>query len=151
VIPNGATVTACRACAHAPLSPVLSLGSTPLANRLPSDSEPAADEPRYPLALGYCPSCSLLQIMHTVPPAELFSDYVYFSSFSDSMLAHARALASRVQGERRLGARDLVIEVASNDGYLLQYYKELGVNVLGIEPARNIARVARERGIPTLA
>jgi SAM-dependent methyltransferase len=151
VNPSGMSVTTCRACAHGPLSPVLSLGSTPLANRLPNESEPADDEPRYPLDLGYCPSCSLLQIMHTVPPAELFSDYVYFSSFSDSMLAHARALASRVQSERRLGAGDLVIEVASNDGYLLQYYKELGVNVLGIEPALNIARAARERGIPTIA
>ena len=145
------SVTTCRACAHGPLSPVLSLGSTPLANRLPSESEPADEEPRYPLDLGYCPSCSLLQIMHTVPPADLFSDYVYFSSFSDSMLAHAHALASRVQSERRLGGGDLVIEVASNDGYLLQYYKELGVNVLGIEPALNIARAARERGIPTIA
>jgi len=145
-----AAVTSCRACAREPLLPVLDLGRTPLANRLSSDAEAAADEPRYPLALSYCPGCSLLQITLTVPPAELFGDYVYFSSFSDSMLAHARSLAVRMQGERRLCSGDLVVEVASNDGYLLQYYKELGVSVLGIEPARNIANVARERGIPTV-
>jgi len=77
--------------------------------------------------------------------------YVYFSSFSDAMLAHSKELATRVAKERRLGAGDLVVEVASNDGYLLQYYKELGVGVLGIEPAQNIAKVATERGIPTIA
>jgi SAM-dependent methyltransferase len=140
----------CRACAHEPLSPVLSLGRTPLANRLLAQADLAREEPLYPLDLAYCGGCSLLQITQTVPPGELFSDYVYFSSFSESMLAHARDLAHRTKGERNLGKGSLVVEIASNDGYLLQYYKELGIDVLGIEPARNIAKVARERGIPTL-
>jgi SAM-dependent methyltransferase len=142
--------TACRACAYAPLTPVLSLGTTPLANQLLSEEQLAHAEPTYPLDLAYCPGCSLVQITHTIPPEDLFTDYVYFSSFSDAMLTHAKELATRIAKERALGARDRVIEIASNDGYLLQYYKALGIEVLGIEPARNIAKVARERGIPTL-
>jgi hypothetical protein len=130
---------------------VLSLGTTPLANRLLTEEELAAPERRYPLELAYCRGCSLVQITETVPPEELFTDYVYFSSYSDAMLAHSKELVGRVAREQGLRAQDLVIEIASNDGYLLQYYKELGMRVLGIEPARNIAKVARDRGIPTLS
>jgi SAM-dependent methyltransferase len=107
-------------------------------------------EPTYPLDLAFCDGCSLVQITDTIPPEDLFTDYVYFSSFSDAMLAHAKELAGRITAERKLAQSNLVVEIASNDGYLLQYYKELGVPVLGIEPARNIAAVAREKGIPTL-
>jgi SAM-dependent methyltransferase len=145
-----AAVSSCRACGARSLLPVLSLGRTPLANQLLGQAELAAEQQVYPLDLGYCGACSLVQITHTVPPEDLFSDYVYFSSFSDAMLAHSKELAQRITQERSLGPADLVIEIASNDGYLLQYYKELGIEVLGIEPARNIAEVARERGIPTL-
>jgi SAM-dependent methyltransferase len=145
-----AALVACRSCAHSPLTPVLSLGTTPLANQLLTAERLGAPEHRHPLEVAYCEACSLVQITETIAPAELFTDYVYFSSFSDAMLAHAKDLAGRVTRERRLGPQDLVIEIASNDGYLLQYYKELGIEVLGIEPARNIAKVARERGIPTL-
>jgi SAM-dependent methyltransferase len=128
----------------------LSLGTTPLANQLLAEEKLGTPEPRYPLNLAYCDGCSLVQITETIPPEELFTDYVYFSSFSDAMLSHAKELAHRIARERRLGAGDLVVEIASNDGYLLQYYKELGIGVLGIEPARNIAKVARERGIETI-
>lgn len=144
------TTRRCRSCGHEPLSPVLSLGSTPLANRLLTEKELGESEPAYPLDLAYCAGCSLVQITDTVPPEALFSDYVYFSSFSDSMLAHAKELAAKTIAARHLGAGDLVVEIASNDGYLLQYYKDQ-VDVLGIEPAQNIARVAREKGIPTVA
>jgi hypothetical protein len=137
----------CRSCGAKPLSPILDLGTTPLANQLVTAEK---NEPRFPLAVAYCTSCSLLQITETVPPEALFSEYVYFSSFSDWMLAHAKELTARIAGERRLGKADLVVEIASNDGYLLQFYKELGISVLGIEPARNIAKVAEEKGIPTL-
>jgi SAM-dependent methyltransferase len=123
---------------------------TPLANQLLTKERLGAPENRHPLGVAYCERCSLVQITETIAPEELFTDYVYFSSFSDAMLAHAKEVAGRVARERRLRSSDLVIEIASNDGYLLQYYKELGVAVLGIEPARNIAKVARERGIPTL-
>jgi SAM-dependent methyltransferase len=146
-----ASALACRSCAHAPLTHVLSLGTTPLANQLLTEQQFERPEPRYPLDLAFCERCTLAQITQTIAPEELFSDYVYFSSFSVSMLEHSKDLAGRIASERRLGPTDLVVEIASNDGYLLQYYKELGVGVLGIEPARNIAQVARDRGIPTVS
>jgi SAM-dependent methyltransferase len=145
------TVSACRSCGHAPLTPVLTLGKTPLANQLLSQADLGRGEPTYPLDLAFCEGCSLVQITDTIPPEDLFTDYVYFSSFSDAMLAHSKELAERITKEKKLGEGNLVVEIASNDGYLLQYYKKLGVPVLGIEPARNIATVARERGIPTLS
>jgi SAM-dependent methyltransferase len=109
-------------------------------------------EPRYPLDLVFCPACALVQITETVPPEQLFSDYLYFSSFSDTMLAHAKDLAQRFTAAGHLGSSSLAMEVASNDGYLLQYYKAAGIPVLGVEPAQNVARVAvDQRGIPTLS
>jgi SAM-dependent methyltransferase len=140
----------CRSCGGERLAPVLSLGRTPLANSLLTDSQLAGPEATYPLELVFCQDCALLQITETVPPEELFSDYVYFSSFSDTMLQHASALVERLIAERGLGGDQLAVEVASNDGYLLQYYHRAGIPVLGIEPARNIAAVARERGIDTI-
>lgn len=141
----------CRSCGQVGLKEILSLGDSPLANRLLTDDQLALDEPRYPLDLVLCPHCSLVQITATVPPEELFSDYAYFSSFSDGMLRHAREIAGEMIRARKLDTTSLVMEVASNDGYLLQYYQQADVPVLGIEPAANIAEVARrERNIPTL-
>jgi len=140
----------CRSCGEGRLTPVLSLGRTPLANALLTHEDLDRPEPTYPLELVFCPRCALVQITETVAPEELFEEYAYFSSFSETMLRHAQILAERVVRERRLGPASLVGEVASNDGYLLQNYQRHGVPVLGIEPARNIARVAQERGIPTL-
>lgn len=140
----------CRACGNSSLVPVLSLGRTPLANALRSADQLHCPEPTYPLDLVFCPTCTLVQITETVPPDELFRDYVYFSSFSETMLRHAAELAARMVRERRLSADALVVEAASNDGYLLRNYKAAGIPVLGIEPARNVARVAvEEHGIPT--
>jgi hypothetical protein len=141
----------CRSCGAADLYPVLSLGDTPLANSLLTADRLAEPEPRYPLDLCLCRVCALVQITETVPPEILFRDYLYFSSFSDTMLRHAEELATRLVAERSLGEENLVAEAASNDGYLLGFYRALGVPVLGIEPARNIAAVAEERGIPTIA
>jgi SAM-dependent methyltransferase len=126
------------------------LGSTPLANSLLKAEELNEPESRYPLDLVFCPDCKLVQITETVPPEKLFRDYLYFSSFSDTMLNHAKGLAERLTSSRNLGDRSLVLEIASNDGYLLQHYKRSGVPVLGIEPAVNVARVAQEKGVPTL-
>jgi SAM-dependent methyltransferase len=140
----------CRSCAATPLEPILSLGKTPLANALLSPDDLDGPEPTFPLDLVFCPSCSLVQITETVPPETLFGEYVYFSSFSDTMLAHAETIAERLVRERGLGPKSLVIEAASNDGYLLQYYAKRGVPVLGIEPAKNVAKVAEEKGIRTL-
>ncbi len=144
------TVTSCRGCGGTPLEMVLSLGETPLANDLGlREGQPPAC--RYPLDLVWCPTCSLVQIWQVVSPERLFSDYVYFSSFSSTMLRHAEELANELTESEHLDDRSLVVEVASNDGYLLQYFKQRGIRVLGIEPAANIARVAKEeKGIPTL-
>jgi SAM-dependent methyltransferase len=141
----------CRACASAELHTILDLGQTPLANNLLTESQLTEPEPRFPLVLTFCAACSLVQITETVPPEILFAHYLYFSSFSDAMLTHARGIAPRMMRERKLHGSSRVIEIASNDGYLLQYYRQAGVPVLGIEPATNIAAVARdERGIRTL-
>src|SRR5271155_930007 len=141
----------CRACASAELRTILDLGQTPLANNLLTQAQLAEPEQHFPLELTLCAACSLVQITETVPPEILYARYLYFSSFSDAMLTHARTIAQRMMQERKLHGSSRVIEIASNDGYLLQYYRQAGVPVLGIEPAANIAAVAREeRGIPTL-
>jgi len=142
------TRTTCRSCGGAALDPILSLGDTPLANALADDAD-APDE-RFPLDLVVCRDCTLVQITGDVPPETLFRNYVYFTSFSDTALENARSIAERLIAERRLGADSLVIEIASNDGYLLQHYLARGVKVLGIEPARNIAEAARKKGIETI-
>ncbi len=145
------TAISCRSCGQAPLVPVLDLGTTPLANALLNDEQLKEPEPRFPLELAFCPSCTLVQITHSVDPARLFRHYFYLSSFSDSMLESARQIARRLVAERNLGPESLVIEVASNDGYLLKHYVEAGVPVLGVEPARNIAEIAEQAGIRTVA
>jgi SAM-dependent methyltransferase len=122
-----------------------------LANALLKEEQLNKPEETYPLDLVFCPSCTLVQITETVPPEKLFREYLYLSSFSDTMLNHSQELVRRLISERHLNASNLVVEVASNDGYLLQYYKQTGIPVLGIEPAANVAQVAqKERGIPTL-
>ena len=142
--------TACRSCGGADLQIVLSLGRMPLANALITAEQLDQPESTYPLELAFCPECSLVQITETVPPEKLFRDYLYFSSFSDTMLRHAQTIVERVLASRPLDEQNLAVEIASNDGYLLQYYKHAGIPVLGIEPAVNIARVAQdERGIRT--
>ena len=143
--------TTCRSCGEPGLETILSLGRTPLANSLLTAEQLQQPEPVFPLDLAFCTHCSLVQITETVPPEKLFREYLYFSSFSETMLQHAKQLVERLIALRKLGGKSLVVEVASNDGYLLQYYKQQGVPVLGIEPARNVAKVAVEkRGIPTL-
>lgn len=139
----------CRSCDGADLASILDLGETPLANALLSEARLSEPEPRYPLELVFCPACALVQISATVPPEALFRDYVYFSSYSDTAVARARELAERLTRENGLGGTSLVVEAASNDGYLLQHYRAAGVPVLGIEPARNVAAVAEGRGVPT--
>ena len=140
----------CRSCGSDALKLVLSLGRTPLANSLLTPDELQQQEPRYPLDLVFCADCSLVQITETVPPERLFREYLYFSSVSDALLRHAEMLVEQIISDRRLGRDSRVVELASNDGYLLQYYQRRGIPVLGIDPATNVARVAIERGIPTL-
>ncbi len=141
----------CRSCGAADLTMILSLGETPLANSLVERDQLDREEDRFPLDLVFCNECALAQITVTVPPGRLFSQYLYQSSFSETMLEHARRLVQQVVRDRNLGANNLVVEIASNDGYLLQNYVAAGVPTMGIEPAQNIAEVARSRGVPTVA
>ena len=141
----------CRSCGSPDLEVVLSLGRTPLANSLLTEAQLNEPEPTYPLDLAFCRACALLQITETVPPETLFREYLYFSSFSDTMLQHAETMAGELITSRGLNANSLVVEVASNDGYLLQFYQRRGIPVLGIEPALNVAKVAIEqKHIPTI-
>ncbi len=145
-----ASPATCRSCDCGDLALILSLGKLPLANRLLAQEQLGSPEPTYPLDLVFCPGCSLVQITETVPAEELFREYVYFSSFSDTVLENAANVAGHLIVRRRLDSSSLVVEIASNDGYLLKNYQHRGVPILGIEPASNIAAVAQQRGIPTI-
>jgi SAM-dependent methyltransferase len=140
----------CRSCVKPDLITILSLGKTPLANALLTREQLGEMERTYDLDLVFCPSCSLVQITETVPPEKLFREYFYLSSFSETLLRHSEENVQQLIQSRNLDRESLVIEIASNDGYLLQYYKRAGVPVLGIEPARNIAQTAEDRGISTV-
>jgi SAM-dependent methyltransferase len=129
---------------------ILDLGLQPLANNLLMAADLAKPEPKFPLRLAVCKSCWLLQITDLVPPVELFSEYLYFSSFSDLMLRHAREAAESYITEFGLNSNSFVVEIASNDGYLLQNFVKAKIPCLGIEPAANIAKVAREKGVETI-
>ena len=140
----------CRGCGAGDLTEILSLGNQPLANSYVRPDDADKPEARYPLRLGFCAACSLTQLMETIEPERLFEDYPYFSSVSDSFVAHAERIARRLIVDRRLTSSSRVIEIASNDGYLLQHYVKEGIEVLGIDPARNVVVKAIERGVPTL-
>jgi SAM-dependent methyltransferase len=141
----------CRSCGGTQLSIFLSLGDLPLSDGFLEARQLVDNEPRYPLDVAFCATCSLVQILETVPPEELFgADYPYFSSFTDTLLRHSEANVKERIAERKLGSGSLVVELASNDGYLLQYYKAGGVPVLGIDPAPGPVAAARAKGIDTL-
>ena len=140
---------ACRFC-EGPLEVcVADLGMSPLANSFVSAERLGAMEPFYPLAAFVCGACFLVQLGHFEAPERIFSDYVYFSSFSDLWLKHAETYAEAMIERLGLGAQSEVVEVASNDGYLLQYFRARGIKVLGVEPAANVAQAAIARGVPT--
>ena len=141
----------CRSCSGKYFDQVIDLGEMPLANALLTAENLTAPEAHYPLCVVHCKDCNLVQITETVAPDILFSNYVYFSSFSDTVVAAAKALAERLMRERGLGTSSLVMEAASNDGYLLQHYHRCGIPVIGIEPAANIAKHANSLGIRTRA
>ncbi len=141
---------ACRLCGARLTETFVDLGMSPLCESyVPEDR---LDEPEifYPLHVRLCSSCLLAQLPAYVGGEEIFSDYAYFSSYSDSWVEHAKRYAESMTEQLGLTADSLVIEVASNDGYLLQHFVSLGIPVLGVEPARNVAEAARTRGVPTV-
>jgi SAM-dependent methyltransferase len=141
----------CRICGAALGPPVVDLGESPLCERFLSVAMLHEPEPVFPLQVHLCPGCGLAQLREFARPDEIFGEYFYFSSFSKSWVEHARRYAERMIDELRLGPASLVVEVASNDGYLLQHFRDRNIGILGIEPAENIAAVANAAGIPTLA
>ncbi|MBX6390274.1 MAG: class I SAM-dependent methyltransferase [Frankia sp.] len=148
--PAATEVTSCRSCAGARPRPFLSLGATPIANRLVRADALDAVDPVFPLEVGFCETCALVQLTHVLPADEIFDDdYPYFSSFSDFLVRHSEKHAIDLIASRNLGPDSLVVEVASNDGYLLKAFVERGIPVLGIEPTPGPAAAARKVGVPT--
>ena len=141
----------CRSCGHSELELIISFGYTPLADNLLTKEQLAQPEYTAPLDLAFCPRCGLVQITESVPPEILFcQDYPYFSSVSPSLLKHFGDSAQAIIESRRLDSNSLVIEAASNDGYLLKNFVKQGIPVLGIDPASGPVASAQQQGIPTL-
>ncbi len=140
---------ACRFCGSTQLRTFVDLGYTPLANAYLSSSEAIESERRYPLHARVCERCLLVQVDAVVSPQHLFTEYAYFSSYSSSWTEHARRFALQAIKQVGLNGSSRVLEVASNDGYLLRHFMAEGIPVLGIDPAANVARVAVDAGIPT--
>ena len=141
----------CRFCGSTLKNSFVDLGTSPLANSYLKPQDLGKVEPFYSLHVFVCETCYLVQLPQLQSPEDIFDDYAYFSSYSESWLKHARDYTELMIERFGFGADSLVVEIASNDGYLLQYFKEKRIPVLGVEPARNVAKVAREAGIPTLA
>jgi SAM-dependent methyltransferase len=139
----------CRFCGSLDQRLVVDLGPSPLSQSFLREDQLDQMEPFYPLRVTVCRECFLVQLPEFASPGDIFSEYAYFSSYSDSWLEHARRYANRMTDALGLGSDSLVVELASNDGYLLQHFVPRSVPVLGIEPARNVAAAAIERGIPT--
>ena len=143
-------MSSCRFCGSTLRHTFVDLGMSPLANNFLKPAQLSQMEPFYPLRVYVCDRCFLVQLDQVVSPENIFADYAYFSSYSDSWLQHARAYADMVIERFGLNERSLVVEIASNDGYLLQYFVAKGIPVLGFEPATNVAEAALKKGIPTI-
>ena len=147
---NSVTEVTCRSCGSARLETFLDLGETPLADRLLTEADLGKRELTFPLQVAFCHECSLVQITETANPEILFADaYPYFSSFSPALLKHSRENVLELIARRELGPGSFIIELASNDGYLLKNYVEGGIPVLGIDPAEGPAQAAEKLGVPT--
>ena len=142
--------TNCRACGGARLRLFLDLGEVPLSNAYLTREQLAQPELRFPLEVYFCEDCSLAQLLHVVQPEILFSNYLYRTGTNKTIAAHNASLADAVVADRGLGKDSLVVEIASNDGSLLGCFRQRGTRTLGIEPAKNIALIAREAGIETI-
>ena len=139
----------CRICGSLLPPPFFDLGPMPLANAFLRSLDEAAAEPRYPLAVAGCESCGLVQLNHVVPAEQLYRNYIYVSSTSAAVRAHARWLSQELPRRYGWSASDLLVEIASNDGTVLKEFQRAGMQVLGVEPAANIAALADQAGVPT--
>ena len=146
---KSASACSCRLCGTKTEHTFVNLGMSPLCESFLPREQLDAMEPYFPLHALVCPECFLVQLKEYVSPEHIFEEYAYFSSYSTSWVAHAKAYCEMISKRLALGGDSLVVELASNDGYLLQHFGPLGVNVLGIEPAANVAKVAIDKGIPT--
>jgi 2-polyprenyl-3-methyl-5-hydroxy-6-metoxy-1,4-benzoquinol methylase len=142
-------ITACRACGGRLAATMADLGLQPPSNAFLTSLSDARHEKRYPLRAKVCGACKLVQVDYDVAPEELFGSYVYFSSYSDGWLAHAKRYAEMARERFDLGPGSLVVELASNDGYLLKNFVDMGIPVLGIDPSDTVARAAEKIGVPT--
>jgi SAM-dependent methyltransferase len=149
--PQPAATASCRFCGAGLKRTFVDLGMSPLCETYPSRQDLSRGEVYYPLHVYVCEQCFLVQLEEYESAENIFGDYPYFSSYSDSWLKHAENYCDKTIAQFGLSSQSFVVEVASNDGYLLQYFVERNVPVLGIEPARNVAKVAVEKGVPTLA
>src|SRR5215467_12166631 len=140
----------CRFCGAGLQQTFVDLGMSPLCETYPAPADLNRGEVYYPLHDYVCGNCFLVQLDEYESPENIFGDYAYFSSYSDSWLKHADNYCASMKSRFGLGENSFVVEVASNDGYLLQYFVQRNVPVLGIEPAANVAKVAVEKGVPTL-
>ena len=140
----------CRFCKTPLRHTFVDLGASPLSNSYLQAEELTKMEPFYPLHVYVCSNCFLVQLEELSSPREIFNDYAYFSSFSESWLEHSRVFAQTAADRFKLDKNSRVVEIGSNDGYLLRFFKEMGIGVLGIEPAANVAEAARDQGIETV-
>src|SRR5580704_5083706 len=150
LLPQATTTQPCRFCGATLRSTFVDLGMSPLCESYPAAKDFKTGEVYYPLHVYSCEKCFLVQLEEFEKAENIFSDYAYFSSYSDSWLKHCENYCSRMMQRLGLSENSFVVEVASNDGYLLQYFVKRNVPVLGIEPAANVAKVAIEKGVPTL-
>jgi hypothetical protein len=145
-----ATAASCRFCGAGLRRTFVDLGMSPLCQTCPSPEDLKRGEMYYPLNAYVCDKCFLVQLEEFESPENIFGEYAYFSSYSDSWLKHAENYCNKMIAEWALNDQSFVVEIASNDGYLLQYFAQRNVPVLGVEPAANVAQVAVKKGIPTL-
>jgi len=143
-------INICRFCGSELKHIFADLGISPLSNSYLKSQDLYRMEPHYPLCVYVCDACYLVQLPVFESPEAIFEDYAYFSSYSESWLKHAKTYVGEMVDRFRFDGKSQVIEIASNDGYLLQYFKERGIPILGIEPAKNVAKAAQEAGIPTI-
>ena len=140
----------CRFCGAALELVVVDLGMSPLCESFLTAEQSRHMEPFFPLRTFACEQCYLVQLEAFVAPEEIFTEYAYFSAYSTAWVEHAREYVEKIRERLALSSDDLVVELASNDGYLLQHFVGTGIPILGIDPAANVAKVAEERGVPTL-